>query len=592
MWRRCPCSSGGMRPVVFQREDGVAGGGGGIRSEEEARVVEHGGFGGSGGIPGALGPYALVDVVMHAVGVSHEPDGRGGVGVVLNDARYGARIDGFAAQHVGERAVEVFLGELAAHVVRQVGIEPDGILDRRAAAFLGDAELGPGTVHDASEIVGLVGLEEIEEGVVLVRFKTLIGDPEFGVGEIAVQEGGQVFQVVQDLQWFVVARIASGHEDRVQARQFLIEGFLGGQFRGGAAGKRGFDGRPEAVIHVVVRANAAQLDVHLLRRGGEMRAGAGGQGVDVFYRVRAEHDKIADVLLVDGLVPGVAGVVRIAIAELVPADRVGRGRRDVRGSGEDGAAGPAFEGAQERSRTEQSAARIVAQHPHDLPCARIFNEERVPLGGRGAAAIGRDGNHRARGGHGGCRGPGKAGALLDLLRQDFRGFRLGRWGRARVYDNHRRGQVDVPGGQRGGIGHVDEALLRPGVGRAAHGDREGHGAASRARVRVRRVRRCACGAVPELPEPARDEGAACRGGVGEGHFQRRTAQRHIRLKIHGDLGAGAPHQCGHEGHDNEDVFHDVLSGGAGPGRPARCRPVRLCPICFRPRFSGVAGPSP
>ena len=475
---------GRMGPVVFQRENAVFHRRSGIRSEEKARVVEQNGLGGRSGIPGPLAPHAFIDVVMNAVGISHKAHGHGGVGIVLDDACDGAGIDRFSTQHVGESAVDVFIGKLAAHVVRQIGIEPDGVHEWRSAALFGDAELCPRAVDYAGEVAGLMGLEEMEEGVVAFGFKPLVGDPEFGVREIRAQQQGQVFKIVQDLQRVILARVASGHENRVQSRQFLVQGFLGSQFRSRAAGKHGLYRGPETVIQVVVRAEAAQIDVHLLHRGREVRAGARVQRIHIFYGICAKDDQFADVLLVGGLVPGVAGVIRVAVAELVPADGVGRSGRDIDGLRESGAARAPFQRAQQRSCAEQGAARIVPQHPDDRTRTSIFGEQRVAFGNGGSVSFGSYGDHRAGGGHGGCRGPVQPGTLEDLFGQDLRSLRLGRWGDAWVHDYRGIGQIDRADGRCGEIGHVDPSGPGLGMLKAADGDLEGYGVAARFSVRV------------------------------------------------------------------------------------------------------------
>jgi len=402
--------------------------------------------------------------------------------------------------------------------MRDVGVLANRIPQRRAASFLRHAELGPWTVNDPRQVFGLLRLEEVEKRVVLHVLEALVRDPQLRAGEIGPQQGAQILEESHDVQRVVVARVAAGHEDRVEPRQLLVQRLVRRQFGRRAARKHALHRRPETIIHVVIRANIAHIDVHLRHCGREMRADVLRE--NPFDGIGSENDKVADVLFIGRLVPRVVGVRRIPVAELVPAQRVGWRGGHVGRPRENRAGRAPFQGTQQRPSAEQRPPRPVAKHPDDLPRSRVLCEKRIPLGvPSGSAPNGRNRNNRPRRGHLGGRGPRQSSPLLNLLDQNHGCLRLRFGWNSRVHDHCRRAQVDVPAGKRGGIGYVDEALFGERVVGPAHGHPQRNVTASRARICVRGTLKRAGPAVSELPVPARDGTAAHGRRIREGHFE-------------------------------------------------------------------------
>ena len=127
----------------------------------------------------------------------------------------------------------------------------------------------------------------------------------------------------------VVAGVAAGEEDMIQAWAFFVKLFMHFQFglALGFVGQFKCRGRPNPVIHVVFPAYFAHFDAHFPGRNLEMRAWLiVFMERNTFHCIAAENCQIADVLveLCDG--PGIVSIGGGSVPELVPADRVG-GRR-------------------------------------------------------------------------------------------------------------------------------------------------------------------------------------------------------------------------------------------------------------------------
>ena len=171
-------------------------------------------------VPAERAPDDLVDVVVAAFGIGDEADRL--VGKRVEDRRLVARagVDDLAA--FGQRVGHVPVGNrvLAAQAVGDVRVVTDRVAGGDCLSQFGQAHSRLRAIDDAAQPRRL-GAQDREELVEPGLREALGRDPHLGVGMKSPEVGRLLFQECHEWSGAGVPRVAPGHEDRVDPRQFL-----------------------------------------------------------------------------------------------------------------------------------------------------------------------------------------------------------------------------------------------------------------------------------------------------------------------------------------------------------------------------------